>query len=101
VASKLAPSGRRGPLALVPVGWRAVSVPAGPSGVPPLEAGQRVDVLATTEDLRTSVVVESAIVVFVDGETGSVTVAVPRSSAPAVATASAAASVTLALVSGR
>ena len=48
VAGRLAPDGLTGLAALVPEGERAVAVPVGPSGRPPLALGDRVDVLAVT-----------------------------------------------------
>ncbi len=48
VAGRLAPDGVTGLAALVPAGDRAVAVPVGPAGRPPLEVGDRVDVLAVT-----------------------------------------------------
>ena len=46
VAWRLAPEGLTGLAALVPAGDRAVAVPVGPAGRPPLAVGDRVDVLA-------------------------------------------------------
>jgi Flp pilus assembly protein CpaB len=46
VPSRLAPLGLTGTAALVPDGHRAVAVPLGPAGAPPLAIGDRVDVLA-------------------------------------------------------
>jgi len=46
VAARLAPDGLTGAAALVPPGWRAVAVPVGPAGAPPLAVGDHVDVLA-------------------------------------------------------
>lgn len=45
VAARLAPQGVTGVAALVPEGWRAVAVPVGPTGVPPLQVGDLVDVV--------------------------------------------------------
>ena len=45
--AKLAPFGVRGVAALLPPGTRALAVPVGAAGRPPLERGDRVDVLAT------------------------------------------------------
>lgn len=81
--------GPRGLAALLPAGARALAVPAA-AGTPPLETGQRVDLLADG-----GVVVAAASVLAV-GDTGT-TVAVPEMAAPAVAEAIAAGAVTLSL----
>lgn len=86
LASRLGP---RGLAALLPAGSRALAVPRA-AGTPPLEPGQRVDLLAGGD-----VVVEAASVLAVD-DSGT-TVAVPTSAAPDVAEAVAAGAVTLAL----
>jgi hypothetical protein len=72
---------------LVPAGWVAIAVPTSPA--PPLEPGDRVDVLAP------DVVAEDAVVVHVDDD--AVTIAVPERDAPAVAEAATVAFVVLAL----
>lgn len=46
VARRLAPEGLTGIAALVPDGERAVALPVGPAARPPLQVGDRVDVLA-------------------------------------------------------
>ena len=46
VEARLAPHGLTGTAALVPPGHRAVAVPVGPTGAPPLTVGDLVDVLA-------------------------------------------------------
>ena len=46
LAAKLAPAGLRGAAALIPAGRRALAVPTG-AGLPPLEPGNRVDILVT------------------------------------------------------
>ena len=46
VAARLAPDGLTGAAALVPAGHRAVAVPIGPAGAPPLAVGDLVDVVA-------------------------------------------------------
>jgi pilus assembly protein CpaB len=104
VARRLAPDGLGGVAALVPEGMRAVAVPsAGGLGVesPPLEVGDRVDVLATIDVLDadvapTGAVASDALVVAV-GETA-ITVAVEAGDVEAVAYAVARGTVTLALV---
>lgn len=109
VGSRLAPEGLTGIAALVPDGERAVALPVGPAARPPLQVGDRVDVLAVlaldvpltevepeppvegTEeeeedgDTAGSVMplVERAVVVDVAEE--AVTVAVPSAMASAVA----------------
>ena len=109
VGSRLAPEGLTGIAALVPDGERAVALPVGPAARPPLQVGDRVDVLAVlaldvpltevepeppvegTEeeeeggDTTGSVMplVERAVVVDVAEE--AVTVAVPSAMASAVA----------------
>jgi len=47
VRRRLAPGGTSGPTAMLADGARAIAVPAGPGGRPPLRPGDRVDVLAT------------------------------------------------------
>lgn len=92
VAARLAPAGLRGAAALIPDGFVAVAVPASSSygaPAPPLELGDRVDVLAP------DVVADGAVVVAVDDD--AVTVAVPSADAADVADAVAASIVTLAL----
>jgi Flp pilus assembly protein CpaB len=92
VAGEVVLAGRLGPrglAALLPAGRRALAVPRA-AGTPPLEAGQRVDLLAAG-----TVVVAAAAVLAVD-DSGT-TVAVPEGSAPDVAQAIAAGAVTLAL----
>lgn len=98
-ASKLAPDGLRGAAALLPDGMRALAVPAGPGGRPPLSVADRVDVLVTVAD-STVVVAAGAVVLALDDESDAVTVAVPADEAPAVASAIATGTITLAL-SGR
>ena len=86
LATRLGP---RGLAAVLPAGARALAVPRA-AGTPPLEPGQRVDLLAAGE-----VVVAGASVLAVE-ESGT-TVAVPEASAPGVAEAVAAGAVTLSL----
>jgi len=86
LAARLGP---RGLAALLPPGTRALAVPRA-AGTPPLEPGQRVDLLASG-----GIVVDGASVLAVD-DSGT-TVAVPEEAAPAVAEAIAASAVTLAL----
>lgn len=106
--AKVGGDGVTGAAALVPAGMRAIAVPVG-AGIPPLEQGHRVDVLATfetafgpdgggatTEPIEpTFAVAEDAVVVAVDDDV--VTVAVPAADSPRVAYAVATAIVTLAL----
>jgi Flp pilus assembly protein CpaB len=104
--ARLAPWGLRGAAALLPPGTRALAVPAGPGGRPPLQPGDRVDVLATFEHGEaegarpTFAVASGALVVHVDDDDETVTVAVPAGDAPRLAFALTAASVTLALSAG-
>ncbi len=104
LASKLAPDGLVGAAALLPAGARALAIPGGPGGRPPLTIGDRVDVLATVADsgeagasAPTLTVATAALVLHVDDATDTVTVAVTPDEAPAVAFAVATAAVTLAL----
>lgn len=104
LANRVAPRGQRGAAALIPAGWRALAVPAGPGGRPRMKRGDRVDVLATFDPTGqagarepTVVVATAALVVDVDDEIDVVTVAVAAGDAPRLAFAIAAASVTLAL----
>lgn len=105
VAARLGRHGLAGAAALVPPGQRAVAVPAGPTGTPPLAVGDRVDVLTVVPAGVDSgggdpafPLVEGATVVDVDDQ--EVTVAVPAPDAPRVAWALAGGSVVLALVGG-
>ena len=86
LAARLGP---RGLAALLPAGSRALAVPRA-AGTPPLEPGQRADLLAGG-----SVVVAAAEILAVD-DSGT-TVAVPAPTAPEVAQAIAAGAVTLSL----
>jgi Flp pilus assembly protein CpaB len=92
VAAWVAPTGLVGAAALVPAGWRALSVAVGPSGRPPVRVGDLVDVLASGE----GVVVGGAHVVDVGTDT--VTVAVPADASLRLASALAHSAVVLALV---
>ena len=102
VEAKLAPPGRRGATAIVPAGTRALAIPGGPGGRPPARVGDRVDLLATFPDAEepTVVVAEAALVVAVDHQADTTTVAVGRQEAPRVAYALAAGTLTLALARG-
>jgi Flp pilus assembly protein CpaB len=105
IASRLAPAGLTGAAALVPPGQRAVAVPVGPGGVPPVVIGDQVDVLAVIppgagmsgavtatdggpasggdSDEPAFRLVEGATIV--DVAEAAVTVAVPETDAPRVA----------------
>lgn len=100
VEPKLAPAGRRGAAALLGPGARALAIPGGPGGRPAAGVGDRVDVLATFAggDEPTVVVAEAAVVVAVDPQADTTTVAVRREEAPRLAFALAAGTVVLALV---
>lgn len=104
VPDRLAPDGLTGAAALVPTGWRAVAVPLGPAGAPPVVTGDLVDVLAVTAAATDGAVqgrepafalVEQALVVDVADD--AVTVAVPGGDAPRVAWALSNGAVVLAL----
>jgi Flp pilus assembly protein CpaB len=103
LASKLAPDGLRGAAALLPAGFRALAVPSGPGGRPPLDVGDHADVLVTLTDVdaggESVVVASAALVLDVDESADTVTVAVPATDAPALASAIATGAVTLALTS--
>jgi Flp pilus assembly protein CpaB len=107
---RLAPDGLTGVAALVPAGERAVAIPLGPAGVPPLAVGDLVDVVTVVPGGATSsadgasgdgssdpafTLVERAAVVDVAEE--AVTIAVPDRDAPRVAWAVANGAVVLAL----
>ena len=123
VAARLAPDGLTGAAALVPPGRRAVAVPLGPAGAPPLAVGDLVDVLAVMPSAGLAglgsdgagpgpdgtgpdgaaqepafVLVERAAVVDVTDD--AVTVAVPEGDAPRVAWALSNGAVVLALGGG-
>ena len=97
LAAKVAPEGLRGAAALLPRGARALAVPSGPGGRPPLGVGDTVDLLATLAEGDTLVVAAAALVLHVDDDADTVTVAVPAGEAPTVASAIATGAVTLAL----
>jgi Flp pilus assembly protein CpaB len=109
VNTRLAPDGLTGVAALVPEGNRAVAVPVGPAGTPPVREGDRVDLVALTtptEDEPTdatpaapaTTLAEQALVV--DTTDTTITVAVPTTLAPAIAYAAAQGLVALTLVGG-
>jgi Flp pilus assembly protein CpaB len=103
VEDRLAPGGLRGLAARLPAGHRAVALPADPSVTPPLEAGDRVDVLVSVDPTAVSgaptFVLAPGVLVLDVGELA-VTVAVPASDAPRVAFAAASGSIALALTAG-
>jgi Flp pilus assembly protein CpaB len=102
---RLAPHGLTGAAALVPPGERAVAVPLGPAGAPPLVVGDLVDVVAVlpagldagTEPPAFPLVERAAVVDVTDQ---AVSVAVPEAEAPRVAWALSNGSVVLALAGG-
>jgi Flp pilus assembly protein CpaB len=121
VASRLAPQGLTGVAALVPDGQRAVAIPTGPAGMPPVQTGDRVDVVAfdpgsaepeietdvpeqdedegpSTSSAPATTLVDQALVVTADDT--AVTVAVPAELAPTVAYGAAQGLVVLTLVGG-
>lgn len=107
--ARIAPDGLTGAAALVPAGERAVAVPVGPAGVPPLTVGDLVDVVTVVPGGATGpadgagdgsgapafTLVERAAVV--DAGEQAVTIAVPERDAPRVAWAVANGAVVLAL----
>jgi Flp pilus assembly protein CpaB len=105
VAERLAPQGLTGVAALVPPDQRAMAIPVGPAGAPPLSVGDRVDVLAvlpagtgTSGGEPAFPVVESGLVVDVADQ--AVSVAVPEPDAARVAWAVGNGVVVLALSGG-
>ena len=102
VASRLAPVGLSGVAALLARGERAVAVPVEPGTAPPLEPGDRVDVLVALPPEEAGggppglTLTSGALVV--DVAEHAVTVAVPATVAPRVAAALALGAVSLALV---
>jgi Flp pilus assembly protein CpaB len=105
VAERLAPHGLTGVAALVPPGERAVAVPLGPSGAPPLAVGDLVDVVTVLpagldagDEEPAFPLVERATVVDVSEQ--ATTVAVPEADAPRVAWALSNGAVVLALAGG-
>jgi pilus assembly protein CpaB len=102
---RLAPNGLTGAAALVPPGERAVAVPLGPAGAPPVVVGDLVDVVAVlpagldagTEPPAFPLVERAAVVDVTDQ---AVSVAVPEADAPRVAWALSNGSVVLALAGG-
>jgi Flp pilus assembly protein CpaB len=103
LTTRLAPWGRRGAAALLPDGARAIAVPSGPGGRPPVSPGNTVDVLATFEAVATDgtttteLVVADALVVAIDREADTVTIAVAADDAPRLAEAVVRARITIAL----
>lgn len=97
VEERLAPHGTHGPMALAPDGTRAIAVPS-TGAVPPVAAGDRVDVYAVSIDGsgRTQRVAGSAVVLAVDEH--AVTVAVERGEVAATARAALEQNALLALV---
>jgi Flp pilus assembly protein CpaB len=108
--ARLAPDGLTGAAALVPAGERALAVPVGPAGVPPVAVGDLVDVVTVMPGDATApaegasgdgsgdpafTLVERAAVVDVAEQ--AVTIAVPDRDAPRVAWAVANGAVVLAL----
>jgi len=93
--SKLAPDGVRGAAALMPPDSLAVAVPVTEGERPPLQRGDRVDLLAAGDEGGAAAVAVGALVVDLGADV--VTVAVAAEEAPAVADAVARGVVTLAL----
>lgn len=86
VEARLAPPGTTGLAAAVPSGHRAVAVPI-PDGTPPLEPGQRIDVLAPdrTTELGSGTALAAAGATVLDLSDGTVTLLVGVEEATAVA----------------
>lgn len=99
--ARVGPDDVSGPTALVPAEHRAVAIPIS-LGVPPVEVGDRVDVVATGESFDGRVegvtLARRARVVAVDEE--QVTVAVPTRAAPETVAALTTGAVTVVLVGG-
>ena len=108
VATRLGPEGVTGVPGLVPEGHRAIAIPVGPLGRPPLRVGDQVDVLAVIPseadlhghgDAHTTEpavpLAEHALVVDVTDE--AVTVAIPTALTPTVAYAATQSALVLAL----
>ena len=105
VAERLAPHGLSGAAALVPPGHRAVAVPAGPAGMPPLTNGDLVDVVTVLppglepgDEEPAFPLVEGAPVVDVGDR--AVTIAVPAADAARVAWALSNGTIVLVLAGG-
>lgn len=102
VAERLAPVGLRGVAAMLPAGTRAMAVPVEPGSTPPLTPGDRVEVIVALPPESAGsgapgfALLSDALVVAVDE--ASVTVAVPRASAPRLAVALGLGAVSLALI---
>jgi Flp pilus assembly protein CpaB len=96
LAAHVAANGARGAAALVPVGRRAIAVPAG-SAATRVTSGDLVDVLAVPASGNADAVVVATAAVVVDVAEGSVTVAVSPAEARRVATAIAHGAVALAV----
>lgn len=103
VAERVAGEGLRGAAALLPAGTRAMAIPADPSTTPPVEVGDRIDlVVALAGGAEGSagppgftLVADATVVAVADL---AVTVAVPRDDTARVAVALGAGAVTLALI---
>lgn len=95
----LSPGAGRGPAALLPPGTRGLAIPDAPTGRPPFEVGDRVDLVATIESAdgvaETAVVAVGVLVVAVGDE--AVTVAIPTDDLATVVEALVTGAVTLAL----
>ena len=100
LAGRLAPDGLSGVAALLPAGSRAVAIPADPAIVPPLDPGDAVDVhVAAALDGGFAVpVLVTARAPVVEVTDHAVTIAVPASQVPVVASAATSGLVFLALV---
>jgi Flp pilus assembly protein CpaB len=106
LSKRIAPEGLRGVAARVPDGERAVAVPATRDGRPPLQVGDRVDVVAVVAtpgepdgSVPAAPLVGDALVVDLGDE--AVSVAVPSDEAPTLAYAVTQGTVVLALAGAR
>ncbi len=102
VAERIAPTGLRGVAALLPAGTRAMAIPTEPGSAPPRTPGDHVEVLVALPPESAGggppgfALVADALVVAITE--GTVTIAVPRGSAPRIAVALGLGAVTLALI---
>jgi len=103
VAERLAGEDLDGAAALLPLGTRAMAIPADPALTPPIEVGDRVDLIVTLAGAAEPsggppgfTLVADALVVAV--EEAAVTVAVPRDDTSRVAVALGSGAVSLALI---
>lgn len=103
-SERIAPAGASAVAARLPAGTRAMAIPTEPGSTPPLEVGDRVDVLvalaAETSGGGPPGFALATDVEVVDVSEVAVTLAMPRDAAPRLAVAFGQAAVTLALIGG-